>query len=76
MKQSTIDKIVKNSANGEMTKMGRYYYQTDLHRGYIIRCHQDYLGREWIDDRGTHYSKWEIVADIGYIGNATGNTDC
>lgn len=76
LKQTTIDKIVRNSVNGTLTKMGRYYYQTDLYRGYILRCHQDHLEREWIDNDGRHYSKWEIVADIGYIGNATGNSDC
>lgn len=75
MKQSTIDKIVRNSANGDMTKMGQYYYKADLYRGYILRCHPDNLEREWIDKNGLRYSGWQVVADIGYIGNATGNSE-
>ena len=64
MKQTTIDKIVRNTVNGDMSKMGWYYYKADLYRGYILRCHQDNIGREWLTYDGYVESGWEIVAEI------------
>lgn len=64
LKKSTIDKIVKNTGNGDMTKIGRYYYKADLYRGYILRCHQDNLKREWLTYDGQIVSGWEIVAEF------------
>ena len=64
LKQTTIDKIVKNTANGDMTKIGQYYYKADLYRGYILRCHQDNLEREWLTYDGVIVSAWESVAEF------------
>lgn len=77
LKKSTIDKIVKNTANDDMTKIGRYYYKADLNRGYILRCHQDNLGREWLFPDGQRVSGWKIVAEfMPCYDNATGNAEC
>ena len=64
LKKSTIDKIVKNTANGDMTKIGRYYYKADLYRGYILRCHQDNMGRQWLTYDGLIVDGWKIVAEL------------
>lgn len=64
LKQTTIDKIVKNTRNGDKTKIGQYYYKADLYRGYILRCHRDNLEREWLTYDGQIVSGWEIVAEF------------
>lgn len=64
LKQTTIDKIVKNTRNGNKTKIGQYYYKANLYRGYILRCHQDNLEREWLTYDGQIVSGWEIVAEF------------
>lgn len=77
LKQTTIDKIVKNTRNGDKTKIDQYYYKADLYRGYILRCHQDNLEREWVFPDGQRVSGWKIVAELmPCYNNATGNADC
>lgn len=62
MKKETIAKIIRNEAEGNNTRIGRYTYRADLNTGDILRCPTEYLGRAWITRDGEQYDAWEIVA--------------
>lgn len=64
MKQTTIDKIIRNAANYRAdTVIGRYTYRVDQ-AGQILRCKTEDIGREWIDEDGSQHGGWEVVANV------------
>lgn len=67
MKQTTIDRIVRNrSDNRQPTVIGRYTYDVKpTADGYdIIRALTDDKDRMWIDHDGNYISAWQSVASV------------
>lgn len=64
MKQSTINRIKIAAYHNQTLAIGKYTYKADLNTGDILRCKTDDIGREWIDNDGSCFSAWEVVAHI------------
>lgn len=73
MKQTTIDKIIRETGNGvysnndfgfKGTVIGRYTYRFNVNTGEIIRCKTEDIGRMWIDADGNRSDAWDVVAQM------------
>lgn len=65
MKQTTIDKIIRNAVeNRADTVIGKYTYRFNCNTGEIIRCKTEDIGRMWIDTEGSRSDAWVVVAQM------------
>ena len=63
MKQTSIDKIIRNAVENRIdTVIGKYTYRFDVNTGDITRCKTDDIGRAWLDYEGNRCDGWEVVA--------------
>lgn len=65
MKQTTIDKIIRNAVENRVdTVIGKYTYRFNVNSGKISRCKTEDIGRMWIDNEGTRSDAWVVVAQM------------
>ena len=65
MKQTTIDKIIRNAVENRIdTVIGKYTYRFNVNSGKISRCKTEDIGRMWIDAEGNRSDAWVVVAQI------------
>lgn len=65
MKQTTIDKIIRNAVENRIdTVIGKYTYRFNVNTGKIIRCKTEDIGRMWIDAEGNRSDAWVVVAQM------------
>ena len=69
MKQTTIEKIIREAGNYsdndfgfKGTVIGRYTYRFNVNTGDITRCKTVDIGRMWFDCEGNRCDGWEVVA--------------
>ena len=65
MKQTTIDKIIRNAVENRIdTVIGKYTYRFNVNSGKISRCKTVDIGRMWIDAEGNRSDAWVVVAQM------------
>lgn len=65
MKQTTIDKIIRNAVESRIdTVIGKYTYRFNVNSGKISRCKTEDIGRMWIDTEGNRSDAWVVVAQM------------
>ena len=65
MKQTTIEKIIRNAVeNRADTVIGKYTYRFNVSSGKISRCKTEDIGRMWIDAEGNRSDAWVVVAQM------------
>ena len=65
MKQTTIDKIIRNAVENRIdTVIGKYTYRFNVNTGKISRCKTEDIGRMWIDTDGNRSDAWVVVAQM------------
>lgn len=61
MKETTLQRIRDNTANGRTTVIGAYTFKVDYLTGDILRAKTEDIGRMWIDHNGNRTTAWEVV---------------
>lgn len=68
MKQSTINRIIKNYEEGKNTYIGNYVYKLQWHpmagKTFIVRCKREDENREWISWDGIIVNGWEWLKPL------------
>lgn len=68
MKQSTINRIIKNHEERKNTYIGNFVYKLQWHpmveKTFIIRCKREDEGREWLDWEGNIVNGWEWLQPL------------
>lgn len=68
MKQTTIDRIIKNHDAGKVTHIGNYTYDIQFHpmvgKCFVVRCPKGKEEVEFLNPEGIVVNYWEWIEKI------------